>query len=545
MVEDLIMAKSYRPVDRDQGFLLPPDMREWLPADDPVWLVIEVVSEHLETAAVHRLRRLGGVGRAGYDPVMLLTLLIWAWSQQVFSSRRIERACSRDIGFRVICAGDVPDHVTISRFRAEAGDVVQELFGQVLVLCGRLGLGQVGLVAVDGTKLAAPAAMGANRTEEGLRRAAARESEQQARRAAKQAAEAHAAADQAEDARFGDGLGDVIAEPDPAAGSGSGRSRRSERIAEAVADLAAEQQAAAEEAAARVRRRSERQDAKGGGPVDGRPPAAEQVRLAEEALARAREQAAGELERWQQAGSRGRARCSGGVEQHRLVQKAMLRLEKARAAADRRAARAAATKRPEPFRNITDPQSRPQPIRGGGWIQGYNAQAVTSQDGIILATSVSNSPADSTVFVAMMGQAETAVEQLGNRQRIGLLLADAGYLSEENLTAPGPDRLIAVGKRRDLEAAARQGPADPPAEPTGAIEKMAARLRTEDAIQAYRRRGPIAETVFGHAKHNLRFTRFTGCGLKRAEADWAFHGIVHNIGKIIKAQSQLTIPATT
>ncbi len=217
------------------------------------------------------------------------------------------------------------------------------------------------------------------------------------------------------------------------------------------------------------------------------------------------------------------------------------------AAADRRAARAAARARHErePFRNITDPQSRPQPIRGGGWIQGYNAQAVTSQDGIILATSVSNSPADSTSFIALMGKAETAVDRLGSGQRIGLLLADAGYLSEENLTAPGPDRLIAVGKRRDLEAAARQGPADPPVEPAGAVEKMAARLRTEDAIQAYRRRGPIAETVFGHGKHNLGFTRFTGCGLTRAEADWAFHGIVHNIGKIIRANSQLNIPATT
>ncbi len=216
----LIMAKWYRPVDRDQGFLLPPDMREWLPADDPVWLVIEVVSEHLDTSAVHRLRRLGGVGRAGYDPVMLVTLLIWAWSQGVFSSRQIERACSRDIGFRVICAGDVPDHVTIARFRVAVGAVVEELFAQVLVVCGRLGLGQVGLIAVDGTKLATLASMGANRSEEGLRDAARRELEEQARRAAKRAAEAHAAADEAEDSRFGAGRGDVIAEPDPAVGGG-------------------------------------------------------------------------------------------------------------------------------------------------------------------------------------------------------------------------------------------------------------------------------------------------------------------------------------
>jgi transposase len=553
----LIMARGYRRVDRDQQFLLPPDMREWLPADDPVWLVIEVVSEHLDTSAVHRLRRLGGAGRAGYDPVMLLTLLVWAWSQRMFSSRRIERACCRDVGFRVICAGDVPDHVTIARFRAEVGDVVQDVFAQVLVVCGRLGLGQVGLVAVDGTKLATSASTGANRTGGGLRKAAEREAEKeaarQARRAAREAAEAHTAADAAEDARFGDGLGDVMQpEPEPGSeaeaaagaqgGTGGGEAAgsrrrgrsRSERIAEALADLAAEERAAAAEAAAREQKRRVRSEAKGGGPVDGRPPAAEQVGLAEEALARARQEATGRMRRWQDDGSRGRSPCPGGVEQQHRVRKAQARLDRARAAEARRAARAAANPQPESVRNMTDPQSRLQPIRGGGWIQGYNAQAVTSQDGIILATSVSNNPADAPTFLDMMAQAETAVQRLGGGKRIGLLLADAGYLSDTNLTAAGPDRLIAVGKRRDLEAAARQGPLEEPPPDTGAIMKMAARLRTEDGIKAYRQRGAIAETVFGHGKYNLGFTRFTGRGLDRAEADWAFHGIVHNIGKIIK-----------
>lgn len=105
------MAKGYRRVDRDQPLLLPPDMREWI-LDDPVWLVIEIIEQHLDTSAFHAGRRVGGVGRAGYDPDVLLTLLVWAWMQGVFSSRRIERLCGRDLSFRVICAGDVPDHVT-------------------------------------------------------------------------------------------------------------------------------------------------------------------------------------------------------------------------------------------------------------------------------------------------------------------------------------------------------------------------------------------------------------------------------------------------
>src|SRR5450755_2165744 len=85
---------------------MPPDMREWLSADHPVWLVIAAIGQ-IDTSAFHRHRRTGGVGRAGYHPDMLLTLLVWAWAQGVRSSRRIERSCGQDVAFRVICAGDV------------------------------------------------------------------------------------------------------------------------------------------------------------------------------------------------------------------------------------------------------------------------------------------------------------------------------------------------------------------------------------------------------------------------------------------------------
>src|SRR5215472_18214928 len=111
------MAKGYRPVVRDQVFLLPPDMREWLPPDHAVWLVIEAV-RLLDTSAFHTRRRTGGAGAAGYDPDMMVTLLVWAYANGVTSSRRIEEACWRDVSFRVVCAGDAPDHVTIARFRA-------------------------------------------------------------------------------------------------------------------------------------------------------------------------------------------------------------------------------------------------------------------------------------------------------------------------------------------------------------------------------------------------------------------------------------------
>src|SRR5260221_6813548 len=220
------MAKGYRPVARDQQFLLPPDMREWLPADHPVWLVISAVADHLDTSAFHAARRLGGAGAAGFDPDMLVRLLVWAYANRVTSSRRIEALCRTDVAFRLICGGDVRDHVTVARFRAGFGDAVGALFRQVLVLCAGLGMGRLGTVALDGTKVAASASKAANRTGEGLRKLAA------------DAVAAHAAADAAEDEQFGPGVrGDEVPAGVASPRSEAAAADRAARIAAALAGL--------------------------------------------------------------------------------------------------------------------------------------------------------------------------------------------------------------------------------------------------------------------------------------------------------------------
>ena len=201
------MAKGYRPVDRDQAFLLPPDMREWLPGGHPVYLVIDALGQ-MDTSAFHAGRKTGGAGAAGYDPDMLLGVLVWAYAHREESSRRMEELCRTDVAFRVICAGNLPDHTTIARFRKDFGEAVPEFFAQVLILCGRLGMGRLGVVALDGTKIAASASRSANRTEERLRELA------------EEAVAAHAAADAAEDALFGAGRrGDELPEEEGAAWS--------------------------------------------------------------------------------------------------------------------------------------------------------------------------------------------------------------------------------------------------------------------------------------------------------------------------------------
>ncbi len=220
--DDLLMAHGFVSVDRDQQFLLPPDLRSWLPADHEVWFVIDLV-ESLDVSALEASYRLGAAGRAPVSPTMLLTLLVWGYSRGVVSSRAIERACREDVAFRVICANQPPDHSTIARFRQRHEAVAAELFVQVLSLCERAGLVRLGAVAVDGTKMSANAALGANRKVEKLRAEV------------EELFAAAASTDEAEDGEFGDGDGSGLpAELRDAA-------KRRERLAVLLAELDAEE----------------------------------------------------------------------------------------------------------------------------------------------------------------------------------------------------------------------------------------------------------------------------------------------------------------
>ena len=150
------MAKRFRGVDRDQQFLLPVDMREWLPDDHVVWALLGVV-DSLDISALEARYALGGAGRQAYDPRMLLALLIYAYSDGIRSSRQIERLCRTDVAMRVITGMQVPDHTVIARFRQRHQDSVRGLFTQVLLVCAKAGLGRLGTIAIDGTKIAADA----------------------------------------------------------------------------------------------------------------------------------------------------------------------------------------------------------------------------------------------------------------------------------------------------------------------------------------------------------------------------------------------------
>ena len=520
------MAKGYRPVVRDQPFLFPPDMRDWLPAGHAVWLVIEAV-RRLDTRAFHARRKTGGAGTAGYDPDMMVTLLVWAYANEVTSSRRIERLCQQDVAFRVICAGHLPDHVTIARFRQQFAVTAAALLAQVLLLCARLGMGQVGTVALDGTKIAADASKDAGRTEQGLRKLA------------QEMAARHAQADAAEDALFGEGKRGDDDPGDPFT--------REERVTAALASLQAEREA--REAEERAKAEGQLRAARAGAPAGGRPATGAEVELARANLARQEAAAQARRDAWA-AGKGPRHRPPAPPRESGKVRAALARLERASAAqAGREAARqAAAAAGAEPRRNVTDPSSRLMPVRGGGFTQGYNAQNVTSEDGLVIATRLTQDTTDTQWYEPMIKQAAAAAAAMAaaggpGDGTIGLVLADAGYLSGHNLACPGPDRLIATGKRRALEQAARAGdPGGPPGPQDPAIAAMTARLATADGIAAYRRRSHIGETFHGDLKHNQHFRRLSVRGLPRASGEWTFAAAVRNLRKAITS-GHLTLQA--
>jgi transposase len=138
-------------------------MMDWLPEGDIVHLIVDAVAM-MDLSAFEADYKLGRAGQAPFAPQVLLALLIYAYSHGVRSSRVIERLCGRDAGYRFIVGDAVPDHTVIARFRQRHVGRMREVFLAVLRLCHEAGLVRLGLVALDGTKVGANAALDANRT---------------------------------------------------------------------------------------------------------------------------------------------------------------------------------------------------------------------------------------------------------------------------------------------------------------------------------------------------------------------------------------------
>jgi hypothetical protein len=463
--------------------------------------------------------------------------LIYAYCHGVRSSRQVERLCHTDVAFRVLCAQDVPDHATIARFRAQYQDAFADLFSQVLMIAGRAGLARFGTVAIDGTKIAAYASIDANRGQAWF-----------AEQAMTMIAEAEHA-DAIENARTDQ---DENFDGDRIPAGLVDRSHRIERIREAARQLADRHRRLNEadhvrDAAARERlARSQ-----AGLPVVGCIPKGPHH------LAEARAHLARELRDHQAKLDRRAAIIASGkkpmgappvpTEQHSRI----IRARRVVAAAEQAAQTEAADDRPgagfkhrkpknlpSVVMNTTDPDSRIMPTRKG-FLQGYNAQVAVSADQIIVAVALGQSTNDQACFVPMMHATQEAAAQLhtltdNDDHLIGTVLADAGYAADANLSAPGPDRLIALGKGRDHSKTDAHEPAHglPPPHAT-ARQAMQHRLRTDSGRALYKRRGATVEPAIGNLKANLN--RFSRRGLNAALGELQLAASAFNLMKIYRA----------
>jgi transposase len=457
------MGQRFIACDREQSFLMPPDVREWRPERHLAWFVIDAVSE-MDLDGFYAAHRVDGRCRPPYDPAMMVAVLVYAYARGIRSSRMIERACEEDVAFRVLAAQQRPDHATIARFVERHEDAIAGLFGEVLTLCARSGLVQVGVIAVDGTKLQANASRNENLDYEQL----AREILEEAK-----------ATDAAEDELYGQARGDELPEEFATAQGRRGWLREAKQRLEA--ERAANPQPVPRSRPKRLKEAKRR--------------------LEEELFSEVRANRAYEA-------YRARGRMKDG----------------------RRFGRP-----PDPYQppdtpegrvNVTDPDSRV--VKGlRGFIQGYNAQAVTNEHQVVIAAEVMTAAPDFGHLEPMLDAAQRELHAAGVAETPGVLLADAGYWHQkqmERIVDRGIPVLIPpdAGKRRGAR----------PGWDGGLYAFMRRVLATERGGGLYRQRQPMIEPVFGQTKHNRGIDRFHRRGRAAVRSEWRLITATHNLVKL-------------
>jgi transposase len=459
------MAQNFLTCDRDQELLLPPSLKDWLPSDHLAWFVLDAVDE-LDLSDFYADYREDGWGAAAHDPKMMVALFIYAYSIGVRSSRQIERRCQEDVAFRVICAGQTPDHSTIARFLDRHEQAVAELFGGVLELCAQSGLVKVGVVSVDGTKIQASATHHQNRTYQQI-----------AEEIVKEAAEI----DAAEDDLYGEARGDELPE-----GFRTSTERRA-RFREAKQALEEERKAKAKPV-----------------PRDRQKRLSECKKRLEEDLELER-RVAKEHEEWRARGiaKDGSRRMTGHNRKPNPL-----------------------PEEPTGKVNVTDPDSRNLKTTRG-WVQGYNAQAVVTEDQVVIAADISTESLDTANLEPMVEAACEALEAAGVSGTPGVVLADAGYWKNDAIEAivnNGIQTLVAP------DADSRKEPR--PGRRGGLYDFVRRTLQTEWGKQLYLRRQGSVESVFGQIKANRGVRRFQRRGRLAVLAEWRLLTATHNLLKL-------------
>jgi transposase len=505
------MPQNFIDCDREQAFLMPPSLRDWLLEDHLAWFVIECVKQ-LDLDAFYAAYRPDGHGRAAYEPSMMVTLVLFAYSTKERSSRGIERHCRQDIAYRVITANQVPDHATIARFVCRHEAALAGLFASVLGLCEKAGLVRSGVVAIDGTKMHANAS---------------RDSNVDYGRVAREILAEAIATDQAEDEVHGDARGDELP---PELSTDAGRREWLAR------ELAQQRAADGEESETEA-------DRDAGDEFD-----------AERIVARARgrrgwlREAKRQLDqdRWRDAAPVPRSRSERLLEAGRRLddelaaeRRANEAYERYRAAGrDKQGRRFSAP--PKPYQppetpqgevNLTDPDARVMRAFRG-YVQGYNAQAAVNESQIVLAAEVTVDTGDFSHLEPMITAVVRELQHAGIEETPGVAVADAGYWNEQHMDEVTAEHGIQVLIRPD--ASKRDAPR--PGWTGGRFDWMRRVLASELGEELYRKRKQTVEPVFGHTKHNRQFGRFHRRGRAAVRTEWRLIMMTHNLTKLHRHQ---------
>ena len=493
---------------------MPPDVREWLPADHLAWFVIDAVGQ-MDLSAFYGAYRADGHGRAAYEPSVMVRLVLYAFATDVRSSRAIERHCRQDVAYRVITGNVVPDHATIARFIVRHQDALADLFSEVLRLCDQAGLVAPGVVAIDGTRLAGNAS---------------KERNNEFGKIAEEIVERVKATDEAEDEKLGQARGDELPEQ-----LRTPEGRR-EFFREARRKLAGEDEELVEEPEAEASAEpglefdSERIVARTQGRKGW-------LREADRQL---------EQHRWENPDPVVRSRPERLLLAAERLE-ADLAAERAGNEAYehyRQTARDPLGRRlghpPAPYQppevpagkvNVTDPDSKL--IKASeGYVQGYNAQAVVDQSQIVLAAEITNSTVDWSQLAPMVAATLAELARAGSGSRIETALADTQYWNEQHMDEVTANQHVQVLIPPDGGASGKQRKGWT----GGRYSWMRYVLNCEVGEQLYRKRKQMVEPVFGHSRHNRGVTRFHRRGRQAVRTEWRLLMMTHNLTKLHRHQ---------
>ena len=510
------MPQNFIESSREQGFLLPPDVRDWLPADHLAWFVIDAVAG-MGLVAFYGAYRENGQGRAAYEPSVMVALILYAFATNVRSSRGIERHCRQDVAYRVITGNLVPDHATIARFICRHERALAALFSEVLKLCHRAGLVKSGVVSIDGTRIAGNCSPEVNQTFEQIAHEILAETR---------------ARDEAADEEFGERCGDELPEQlrTPEGRREFFRQTRDELRREDGALKPSEEPEAEAGEEVPLELDAERIVAR----TQGR----------EGWLREGRRQL--EQDRWENPDPIPRAR----------TERLLLAAERLDTDLDveRRANQAYEAQRargrmkdgrrfggpPNPYVppdlpagkvNVTDPDSRPIPI-GFGFVQGFNAQAAVNEQHIVLAAEITNNSTDFSQLDPMVTATLGELERAGVDQLPEAIAADAGYWNEQHM-----DEVVANKHIPVLVAPDKGSRGTPrPGWRGGRYAWMRTVLGSESGRERYKKRKQTTEPTFGNTKHNKGVIRFHRRGRTKVRTEWRLMTMTENLTKVHRHQ---------